>query len=172
MAIWPLRKDEEEEGVVGSEKEKERRALHRSTPYVLTMAKEKKLRKGPRTNDSGTTHASVSDNTIDGNETDVSDVADAIIEVGSRRVVVVNSPSIVQSGDARRGRRAGALRVRSANVDDDGVVDDVVVDRIAGSTGEKHAQYGKARRSNVATARGAVIVLCLEVMLPRLLLNE
>jgi len=98
-----------------------------------SMAKEKKFRNGPRTNDSGTTHASVSDNTIDGNETDVSDAVDAMIDAGSRSVVV-KSPSIIHGDDARRGRRPGAPRVVSENVDDGEFVDVVVVvvDRSAG----------------------------------------
>ena len=44
------------------------------------MAKEKKFRNGPRTSDSGTTHASVSESTIDENDDiDDDDDDDAII---------------------------------------------------------------------------------------------
>jgi hypothetical protein len=113
------------------------RLAPRATPCVLTMAKEKKLRKGPRTNDSGATQASVSDSAIDGNETDAIDFVDAIIEAGSRSVAA-RSPSIVQSGDARRGGSAGDLRA----VSDDGgeFVDAVVVNRSVRWTGEKQAQ--------------------------------
>jgi hypothetical protein len=126
---------------------------------LLTMANEKKFRNGPRTNDSGTTHASVSESTIDEkDDDDGEDDDDAIIatvEDEGSRSIVVNAPS-TGNGDARRmgaPRANGAARPTAEPDDDD---DDIA--RRAGWTGEKLAQCGAAR-SNVATALSTVIAV-------------
>ena len=144
------------------------------------MAKEKKFRNGPRISDSGTTHASVSESTIDEND-DINsdDDDDAIIptkdeDKGSGSIVV--SASSTNNGDARR---AGALRTANGvdvaampaaeepdDDDEDDDDDDDIARRATGWTGEKPAQHCAAR-SSVATALSTVIVAVLKAYILR-----
>ena len=126
------------------------------------MAKEKKFRNGPRTSDSGTTHASVSESTIDDNDDIDDDDDDSIVptaEDEGSRSIVVSAPS-TNNGDARRAGNAVDGAARPAAEPGDGDDHDDIARR-AGWTGEKPAQHGAAR-SNVATALSTVIVVVLK----------